>query len=302
MRIAYVNTWGGFEDNGYPEQCFFSRILREIDPSCSVEVGYDSAKTYDLVISMYRPIVGSRFYTNMKQVEATSICFTGESYDVVRTTPGCDAYVGFDLKEDVTDDVRYFRFPLYAAYHMGNLEKYGCSSFEEVRGKFVGEKQAKISSLVSNPSNELRTSLLGHLVSTGVCASGGRVHNNVGDVDDKLDFISKYSVGMAFENLSRKSYITEKIYEVLAVNAVPFYWGAVDIAEEFNPESYIRFDQTNNNTAHKSYEDMLSLLTDSARLSKMAKIDPISGFRSENYIRNGKQMMKDFLTEMMEVK
>jgi hypothetical protein len=185
---------------------------------------------------------------------------------------------------------------------MGNLEKYGCTSFEQLRDKFTGEKQAKISSLVSNPSNGLRTSLLGHLVANGVCVSGGRVHNNAGNVDDKLDFTSKYALGMAFENLSRKSYITEKIYEVLAVNAVPVYWGAMNISEEFNPDSYVLFDTTNNDTARKSYEDILSLLTDPIRLSKMVSVDPISGFRSEKYIRNGKQMMKDFLMQMMEVK
>ena len=302
LKVCYVNTWSGFDQGDNAETCFFSRILREIDPSCSIEVGYDPTKTHDLVISMYRPIPGSKSYADMTAVETKSLCFTGESYDLVRTTPGCDAYVGFDLEDDVQDEVSYLRFPLYAAYHLNNLDKYGCSTFEELRGKFADTKIPKISAVVSNPSNGLRTSVLKYLLNRDMCVSGGSVHNNAGSVDDKLDFTSKYAVGMAFENLSKKSYITEKVYEVLAVNSVPFYWGASDIAEEFNSDSYIKFDVSNQDAAQKSCDDVLSLLTDQSRIDKMSRVDPITGFRSEKYIRDGKNILKNFIMNLVESK
>jgi hypothetical protein len=238
----------------------------------------------------------------MTTVKTKSLCFTGESYDLERTTPGCDAYVGFDLEDDVKDEVSYLRFPLYAAYHLNNIDKYGCSTFEELRSKFVNTKMSKISAVVSNPSNGLRNSVLKYLLNGGMCVSGGSVHNNAGSVDDKLDFTSKYAVGMAFENLSKKSYITEKVYEVLAVNSVPFYWGASDIAEEFNPDSYIKFDVSNQDAAQKSCDDVLSLLTDQSRIDKMMQVDPITGFRSEKYIRDGKNILKNFIMNLVESK
>jgi hypothetical protein len=231
----------------------------------------------------------------MTTVKTKSLCFTGESYDLERTTPGCDAYVGFDLEDDVKDEVSYLRFPLYAAYHLNNIDKYGCSTFEELRSKFVNTKMSKISAVVSNPSNGLRNSVLKYLLNGGMCVSGGSVHNNA-------DFTSKYAVGMAFENLSKKSYITEKVYEVLAVNSVPFYWGASDIAEEFNPDSYIKFDVSNQDAAQKSCDDVLSLLTDQSRIDKMMQVDPITGFRSEKYIRDGKNILKNFIMNLVESK
>lgn len=302
LKICYVNTWGGFDQGDNAETCFFSRILREVDPACTVDIGYEPSKDYDLVISMYRPILGSNSYRDMTTVKAKSLCFTGESYDLIKTTPGCDAYVGFDLEDDVKDEVSYLRFPLYAAYHLNNLDKYGCSTFEELRGKFVDAKSIKISAMVSNPSNRLRTSVLGYLLNTGMCVSGGAVHNNVSSVGDKLDFTSKYAVGMAFENLSKKSYITEKMYEVLAVNSVPFYWGASDIAEEFNPDSYIQFDVSNQDAAQKSCDEVILLLTNASYLDKMSQVDPISGFRSEKYIRDGKNILKNFVMNLVESK
>jgi hypothetical protein len=297
-----VNTWGGFEQGDNAETCFFSRILREVDPACAVDVGYDRSKDYDLVISLYRPIPGSKSYADMTTVETKSICFTGESYDLIRTTPGCDAYIGFDLESDVQETLSYLRFPLYAAYHLDNLHRYGCSTFEELRNKFSATKIAKISAVVSNPSNGLRSSLLGYLTSSGACISGGAVHNNAGRVDDKMKFTSEYAVGMAFENLSKKSYITEKIYEVLAVNSIPFYWGASDIGDEFNPKSYLQFDATNQDTANRSIQSLYSLLTDPALLAKMAEVDPITGFRSEKYIKDGKNILKNFIMNLVESK
>jgi hypothetical protein len=136
----------------------------------------------------------------------------------------------------------------------------------------------------------------------GACISGGAVHNNAGRVDDKMKFTSEYAIGMAFENLSKKSYITEKIYEVLATNSIPFYWGASDIADEFNPESYLRFDATNEDTANRSIESLYSLLTDSTLVAKMNKVDPITGFRSEKYIRDGKNILKNFIMNLVESK
>lgn len=300
MKIAYVNTWGGF-DKAFADNAFvITRMMREAFPKCEIQVGMDDNP--DLVFSLYHPIVGSPHYADIGKVKCKKIAFTGESYDIVSVTPGCDAYIGFDLEGDMPNDVMALRFPLYAIYHQDYLDKYGCYSFEGLREKFCKDKTQKISAVVSNPSNGLRTSLIQYLVKNDICDSGGRVCNNVGEVSDKLDFTSKYAAAIAFENLAKKSYITEKIYEAFVINSVPIYWGAEDIELEFNPESYIRFDSTNQESVNRSMQEIFSLLSDRDRLHMMSSVDPITGYRAEKYIRNGRQIFKNFVMKVMDTK
>lgn len=300
MKIAYVNTWGGF-DQAFADGAFvMTRMLREAFPNCSIQVGI--GENPDLVISLYHPFVGSPHYADMNRVKCKKIAFTGESYDIVSTTPGCDAYIGFDLEEDMPRDAMALRFPLYAIYHQDYLDKYRCESFEELRKKFIKEKIMKVSAVVSNPSNGLRASLIEYLVRGGFCDSGGKVWNNVGEVSDKLEFTSKYAVALAFENLPKKSYITEKIYEAFLVNSVPIYWGADDIYQEFNQNCFVHFDSRSQESVNQSVAEIFSLLSDKDRIHNMATTDPITGYRAEKYIRNGRQIFKDFVMKVMDTK
>lgn len=300
MKIAYVNTWGGFDNESTTNAFIISRMLREAFPNCEIQIGMDGNP--DLVFSLYHPMVGSPYYADISKVKCKKIAFTGESYDIVSTTPGCDAYIGFDLEEDISNNVMALRLPLYAIYHQDYLDKHGCTSFEELREKFRKDKMQKISAVVSNPSNGLRTSLIQYLVQNSICDSGGRVCNNVGEVSDKLEFTSKYAAAIAFENLAKKSYITEKIYEAFIVNSVPIYWGAEDIELEFNPNSYIRFDSSNQESVNRSVQEMFALLSDQNRLHMMSSADPITGYRAEKYIRNGRQIFKDFVMKVVDTK
>jgi hypothetical protein len=302
MKIAYVNTWSGFESNDYPNKCFFTRILREVDSNLEVDVGYTSGRNYDLVLSMYYPMVGTKSHVDLSKVKEKKLCFTGESYDIVSTTPNADAYIGFDDASEMIGDYKYLRFPLYATYHLNYIDKYGCSSFEELRAKFSREKARKISAVVSNPSNQLRNAVIQTLVMNGFCESGGKVCNSVGDIGDKLDFTSRYLMGLAFENIPKTSYITEKIYEVFAVGSIPFYYGASDISKEFNQDSFIALDTTSDATIINSLNEAISILSNKERIDMMLSADPITGFRSEKYIRNGKEMLKTFIMDVMESK
>lgn len=71
-------------------------------------------------------------------------------------------------------------------------------------------------------------------------ASGGSYLNNVGAcVPDKLPFQSRARFVLACENASAPGYITEKIVHALAAHAVPVYWGAPDVAQDFNPACFV---------------------------------------------------------------
>lgn len=300
MKIAYVNPWSGFDQKSTTDSFIISRMLREAFPDCEIQVGIDGNP--DLAISLYYPMEGSPHYADMSRIRCKKIAFTGESYDIVAVTPGCDAYIGFDQEQDMPSDVMSLRLPLYAVYHQDHLDRHGCGSFEELRERFQKEKIRKVSAVVSNSGNSMRTSLIEYLVRGGFCDSGGRVCNNVGEVSDKLDFTSKYAAALAFENLAKKSYITEKIYEAFIVNSVPIYWGADDIELEFNPNSYIRFDSTNQESVNQSMAEIFSLLSDKDRLHMMSSADPITEYRAEKYIRDGRQIFKDFVMKVVDTK
>lgn len=305
MRITYVNLWGGFEESKHQEECFLTDVIREIYPKCEVSLGYEKGVHYDMVFSMYAPIPNSKFFLDMSKCNHKSVCFTGESYDIVQTTPNCSAYIGYDLEEDHQNkDYDYLRLPLYAVYHMVNLKKHQCNSFEELRSKFKKTPTIpKFSAVVSNPNNTLRTSLIQKLVSMGLCDSGGRVFNNANlgrSIEDKIVFCSDRPINIAFENLSKKSYITEKIYEAYISGSVPLYWGASDISEEFNPNSFLLFDTISTEKANNSILEAISMLTNQKELNKIRSVDPTTGFRSHKYMSNGKQILKNFIMNIME--
>ena len=303
LKICYVNTWGGFDVDSF----IMSRIFREVDSSCSIDVGLDSSKKYDLTISIMVPSPGHPHYADMTKVDGKKLCFTGESYDLMATTPGCDAYIGFDHPEDMPSGLLYLRFPLYAIYHMDHLYRYGCSSYEELRAKFYNPNPIKkFSAIVSNPSNGLRTSLLNILVRNGLCNSGGRVANNMGEIgwsfDAKMNLAASCMFAIAFENKMKRGYVTEKIYEALMVGAVPYYWGASDVVEEFNPKAYYVFDAPSQETANNSLQMMIDRLEDRYTFEQMRNVDPFTGFRSEKYIGDGKNILKNFIMNLLESK
>jgi alpha(1,3/1,4) fucosyltransferase len=58
---------------------------------------------------------------------------------------------------------------------------------------------------------------------------------------DKLNFIKKYKFTIAFENLSRSGWTTEKLTHPMLVNSIPIYFGHKDVNKEFNTKSFINY-------------------------------------------------------------
>jgi hypothetical protein len=82
---------------------------------------------------------------------------------------------------------------------------------------------------------------------------GGRWRNNVGGpVPDKYAFQARYKFALAFENASTPGYVTEKIVDAMACDAIPIYWGDPEIATEFNPAAFV------NGMAFPSLEDAVA--------------------------------------------
>jgi hypothetical protein len=60
-------------------------------------------------------------------------------------------------------------------------------------------------------------------------------------VEEKLDFIKDYKFTIAFENMSSKGWVTEKLTHPMLVNSIPIYFGHPAVSREFNTKSFINF-------------------------------------------------------------
>jgi alpha(1,3/1,4) fucosyltransferase len=56
---------------------------------------------------------------------------------------------------------------------------------------------------------------------------------------NKLNFLKNYKFTIAFENSLTPGYTTEKLVHPMMVNSIPIYFGNPEVAEDFNPESFI---------------------------------------------------------------
>lgn len=64
--------------------------------------------------------------------------------------------------------------------------------------------------------------------------------NYKGITDDKLGTLSKYKFSLCYENNSgAKGYISEKIFDNFHAGTVPIYWGATNIEEHVDPNTFI---------------------------------------------------------------
>lgn len=74
--------------------------------------------------------------------------------------------------------------------------------------------------------------------------SAGRLLNNIGGPlpsgrEAKIAFLRRHKFVIAFENAGTPGFTTEKPCDAIEAGCIPIYWGAPDIAKDFNPKSLI---------------------------------------------------------------
>ena len=68
---------------------------------------------------------------------------------------------------------------------------------------------------------------------------GGRYNNNVGEIRNKIEFLSSYNFSIAMDNTEGDGYASEKIIESFLSGTIPIYYGDYMIDEYINPKSFI---------------------------------------------------------------
>jgi hypothetical protein len=94
--------------------------------------------------------------------------------------------------------------------------------------------------VASNPRGPERNSFFRRLNAKRKVDSAGRHFNSTGErLADKHAFLLSYRMNLAFENTRSPGYVTEKLVEPLLAGCIPIYWGAPDVARDFNPACMI---------------------------------------------------------------
>ena len=68
---------------------------------------------------------------------------------------------------------------------------------------------------------------------------GGKYKNNVGKIQNKIEFLSSYKFSIAMENTEGDGYISEKIIDSFLSGTIPIYYGSYMVEEFINPKSFI---------------------------------------------------------------
>lgn len=153
----------------------------------------------------------------------------------------CDYAAGFD---SIQFDDRYIRWPQYASSFNFPLALKKNILQEEV--DYLGRKFCNMVVSNGNNADNFREVFYEQLNDYIHIDSGGKFKNNVGGpILDKLEFQKRYKFSLAFENSVTKSYITEKIIDAWAAQTIPIYYGAPDVATEFNQDAFIDFNDYN---------------------------------------------------------
>lgn len=241
VRIAII-------DFAHDEGCLAERLL-----------GFVSDR-YEFVLTEDDPdfILHSCFGRDVLKFDGVRIFFSAENCSPDFNIS--DYALGM---ERLTFGDRFYRLPLYRLY------PHTYPALFKLRQADSGVRSEFCTCVVSNSEREkVFTELFQKLSAYRRVASGGGLFNNVGGrVPDKVEFMRSGRFGMAVENTMAPGYITEKITDVFAAGAIPIYWGAPDVALDFNPKAFVNI--ADFQTLEEAVEEIRAIDQDETRYRAM---------------------------------
>lgn len=214
ISIDFCDFWPGFDKNNN----FIINLLR---------------KHYEVLLSPQPDFVFfSTSGNEYKKYNCTRIYYSGESFppDYLQ----CDYSISFELDENV----RNLRYPLYLLYGTTTDLLSPKKPYAEIRKQHT----RFCNMVVSNARATKRIDFFHKLSKYKPVDSGGKYLNNVGGpVANKRAFISSYKFSIAFENKAQPGYTTEKLVEPMYCGSMPVYWGNPQVGLDFNPASFINW-------------------------------------------------------------
>ena len=220
IRIAFADFWKTFSRDNY----FTQLLARRFDVQVCDNPDY-----------LFYSCFGKKHLDHA----GIRIFYTGENVRPDFHT--CDWAFTFDH----SDHPAHYRMPLYGLKEPEKLIR-----AEGDVSATLTAKTGFCNFVYGNPKCRKRNNFFAKLSKYKQVDSGGRYLNNVGGpVKDKQDFIARYKFTIAFENTSYPGYTTEKIADPMKVHSLPIYWGNELVHLDFNPGSFVNYDDYGNDEA-----------------------------------------------------
>ena len=135
---------------------------------------------------------------------------------------------------------RYFRMSFYFLYNIFPLKN---EQLEQIRARILNNsiRTKFCAGVISNnvKTDGFRMDFINELSKYKYVDMGGKYNNNVGLINDKIEFLSSYKFSIAMENTEGEGYLSEKIIESFLSGTIPIYYGDYMLDESINPEAYI---------------------------------------------------------------
>lgn len=134
---------------------------------------------------------------------------------------------------------RHFTYQRYFFNKLLFFNKY----YRKARNKVLSEPIRKkfCAAVISNfkITDYFRLNFINELSKYKNVDMAGKYKNNVGNIVDKIGFLSSYKFSIAMENTEGDGYISEKIIDSFLSGTIPIYYGGYLLDEFINPKSFI---------------------------------------------------------------
>jgi hypothetical protein len=223
LKIDVANFWQGFREREIDNDYFFSLLRKRYDLEFCDEP--------DVLLFSLFPDVRK----DHTEYSCLKIFYTGENVDP--RNYACD--YSFSFAETDAKNFQLPNFVRHPFFQEFRRQEFGVQA-RELR---LSPKTKFCNFIYSNGNAPERKLFCQKLMAYKPVDCPGKVLNNMHPLGpgwiEKLNFIKGYKFTIAFENESARNYTTEKIYHPLLVNSIPIYWGNPDVADYFNPASFI---------------------------------------------------------------
>ena len=216
-------------------------------------------------------VIGDLFDDSLLRFKGVKILYTGENHAADLNT------FDYCLTHEYREDDRCHRLPYWHTYLLHRereeLRRYLLGERPMVTPDELAEKQTEFCSFVCrNAKGKERNSLVRNLNKIRKVNCAGPFMNNVGGIlppgfEAKREYQRKHCFSMAYENECGPGYQTEKIVDAFISGSIPIYWGNVDVAKEFNPETFVHARDFRNQKELINY--LLDLADDPVRRANM---------------------------------
>jgi len=248
LSVCFLNSWTGFDWND-------NFIYHTLSTEYNVEINQENP---DIVIcnnTNYSPDNG---VTDRYRGKAKIIHWHCESFD----TTGLPDYnkCDYSISSCKHEHEKNVRIPLWSFYiqWFESQPQYNpvrnqayLVSLEQIEKKYPPHKKPKFCCLLTNNGNGFKSEgyppFLEWSQKQGlVTESRGKAFRNMPPIGDngfnelsKMQYVKDFKFNLAYDNSDNRGWITEKMIHPMVVGTIPIYWGAVDVAEEFNKHAFL---------------------------------------------------------------